>query len=220
MQRIVIASLDGNSLILNQRLFALSVYGIRWVSNEKLMFQHVGYDAAVGLSGVIERDWRIIDITTQTQKVLIENEGWNNPLNPFELIDPLRNDPDHVVMSVEGKSTYSLYKVNINNGEYKQIAQGLARTFDWFTDKEGNPALRFDIGGNKASTIDVLAKDQSTGKWKIIKEIKRRKHDNVLRLDFYPYGFAENKNELVVLADEEDRERRIVATFDFEQQQK
>jgi len=49
-----------------------------------------------------------------------------------------------------------LWKVNILTGQGERLALGKSGTFYWYTDKAGNPVLRFDCVGRRCRKINVF----------------------------------------------------------------
>jgi dipeptidyl aminopeptidase/acylaminoacyl peptidase len=88
------------------------------------------------------------------------------------LIDPLPDDPDHVLMMAFDMSRYmpTLYQVDVNTGAAVVVEYGAARTTYWFTQK-GVPMLRTDTNSS-GSVLKILARGPGETNWKPVRTLK------------------------------------------------
>jgi dipeptidyl aminopeptidase/acylaminoacyl peptidase len=102
--------------------------------------------------------------TIPVQRVVALNRDGSNRVVLFEgqqrrmasllastrLVDTLLSDPENVLVSTYGNTGYALFRVNVNNGNAREVASGSWDTFEWVTDSTGAPVLRFDrLSGNQ-----------------------------------------------------------------------
>jgi len=111
-----------------------------------------------------------------------------------DVIDMLRSDPDHILMSFSDENILApdVQKVNVRNGSYKRVRRGATNIQEWYTDLRGE--VRVGQG----------LEDKSTEKWTL--RIRDKDDDNWRSYTDYPglkgneniYGFTSNPNEMVV----------------------
>jgi dipeptidyl aminopeptidase/acylaminoacyl peptidase len=69
-----------------------------------------------------------------------------------DIVSMLPQEPDRVLLPLfVSQGRLGLFKVNINTGEYEQVASGETDTVKWFADRNGEPAIRFDANARLTS---------------------------------------------------------------------
>ncbi len=93
-------------------------------------------------------------------------------LTPFEkvrvgLIDRLKNDDEHMLISMNKRNPrlFDPYRININSGKMKMIAQNTGNIIDWQTDHDGN--LRIAVTSDGVNT-SVLYRDTEKDKFQTL----------------------------------------------------
>ena len=93
-------------------------------------------------------------------------------LTPFEkvrveLIDRLKNDDEHMLISMNKRDprVFDAYRININSGEMNMIAQNPGNIVGWDTDHDGN--LRIAVTSDGVNT-SVLYRDTEKDKFQIL----------------------------------------------------
>jgi dipeptidyl aminopeptidase/acylaminoacyl peptidase len=90
------------------------------------------------------------------------NIDGSNPkdLTPFEkvktiLIDDLKNDPEHMLISLNkrDKRIFDVYRININTGEMKMVAKNPGNIMGWITDHEGKLRVAATTDGVNRSIL-------------------------------------------------------------------
>ncbi len=141
-------------------------------------------------------------------------ERSNNNLT--QVVNLLRDDPDHILMPATKNRVYDLFKVNVLTGAAEQITNGTKDTFQWYTDRQGKPIIRFDRN-YKGSRIDVFAWSDETQAWEKIRTIRTSRRNNEEVFEFTPVAPTGVSNQIYVISDEEDDPRRAVKIFDLKE---
>ncbi len=90
------------------------------------------------------------------------NIDGSNPkdLTPFEkvktmLIDDLKNDPEHMLISLNkrDKRIFDVYRININTGQMKMVAKNPGNIMGWITDHEGKLRVAATTDGVNRSIL-------------------------------------------------------------------
>ncbi|NIM91816.1 MAG: prolyl oligopeptidase family serine peptidase [Candidatus Aminicenantes bacterium] len=81
-------------------------------------------------------------------------------LTPFEkvrvgLVDRLENDDEHMLISINKRDprVFDVYRINVNTGEMKIIAQNPGNVVNWLTDHEGNLRVAIATDGVNNSLL-------------------------------------------------------------------
>ena len=139
----------------------ISVAGARWRDNT-----NVTIDRTVVL--VIGRDGG-------SGKILMPDSGFGASVQ-----EVLPDDPSNVLLSIFENGSYatSLFKVNIETGEFEKVERGrfreqgptrfrrFLRTIDWQTTQDGTAYLRYDRDDTR-NTIEVYGRPLGGG-WKLV----------------------------------------------------
>ena len=143
----------------------------------------------------------------------------NQNRNLSRVTNILPDDPDHILMPAVKGGELDLWKVNVTNGEAVRVGLGKKGTFHWYTDRKGNPILRFDCRGSRCRKVNVYAPDKITGEWEIIRSIKYTDNDEDSDggFDFWPLASTENENQFYVLSQEDEYPRHAIKIYDVEQ---
>lgn len=115
------------------------------------------------------------------------------------IISTLRNDFDHILMSIDEGTALNIYKVNVNNGDRELVLKGNsdigAVGFDW----EGEPrtAQSYDANG---PAILLMARAKGDTKWKTV---ARRDARDRKRIELIGFVDPDAPNRLYFVADKD-----------------
>ena len=170
------------------------IYGFTWLTNNR-----IGYVKDDG--GDENMHFYAINI-----------DGTNEiDLTPFDniqarIIDDLEEDPNNVIIGLNKRNPqiHDPYRVNINNGTMKMIAENPGNISDWMTDHDGR--LRIAITSDGVNT-SILHRKSETEKFK-----------SILTTDFKvsvsPLFFTFD-NENLYVSSNRDRDKASIFEFDI-----
>lgn len=142
----------------------------------------------------------------------VSKQNWNLS----RITNPLRIDPEHIIMPARNNEDLDLWKVNVINGKTERIAKGRQRTFYWYTDEVGRPVMRFDCSGRFCRKVYVYVPDsEDEGKWKKIKSFKTRPDEDNEEYDFWPIAQSDDPDKFYVMSYEDEDERQSIKLFDL-----
>lgn len=177
-----------------------------------------GAGYSLGSSRILSIDYSENADETKPFTVLFEDQKKLQRQNRYlsQVTDILRNDPEHIVMPAVRSGELDLWKVNVISGQADRIAIGASGTFYWFTDRDGNPSLRFDCRGYRCGKVDLYAPEEGQEKWKRIRTIRRidKNKDEEPEFEFWPLAAAPKDDQYYVLSTEDKFERRTLKIFD------
>jgi len=158
-----------------------------WENRLNVHVQKIGEEEVARITGATERDiadyfWannnRIAyvqdtagDENFRLYAVNIDGSDLKE-LTPFEkvrveLIDRLKNDDEHTLISMNKRNPrlFDAYRININSGEMNMIAQNPGNIVGWHTDHDGN--LRIAVTSDGVNT-SVLYRDTEKDKFQTL----------------------------------------------------
>ncbi|HHE55819.1 MAG TPA: S9 family peptidase [Caldithrix abyssi] len=146
-----------------------------WKNRLNVHVQKIGEEKVTRITSAENRDiagfaWandqRIIYVQDKAGdenfKLYAVNIDGTNPsvLTPFEkvrvgLIDDLEDDPDYMIIQMNKRDprVFDAYRININTGEMKIIAQNPGNIAQWITDWQGNIRLATTTDGVNTSLL-------------------------------------------------------------------
>jgi len=146
-----------------------------WENRLNVHIQKIGEEEVARITGATERDiagyfWannnRIAyvqdtagDENFRLYAVNIDGSDLKE-LTPFEkvrveLIDRLKNDDEHILISMNKRNprVFDPYRININSGKMNMIAQNPGNIMGWHTDHEGNLRVAVTTDGVNTSVL-------------------------------------------------------------------
>ncbi len=112
-----------------------------------------------------------------------------------DVIDMLRSDPDHILMSFSDENVIApdVQKVNVRTGEYTRIRRGSANIQEWYTDLRGEIRVGQGLADKSTEkwTLRIRDKDDDN-KWSSYKDYPGLKGNETI------YGFTSNPDEMIV----------------------
>ena len=136
------------------------------------------------------------------------------------ITDILLDDPEHVIIPASDSSRYHLWKVNIFTGKAEVIGKATPTTFEWFTDGEGKPSLRFDCeGGIYCPRVSVHARAIGTSgdeasHWSQIMTLKVKPFEDRYDYKFWPMAAGPTKGQFYVFSNGKDDISANVKLYD------
>lgn len=138
-------------------------------------------------------------------------EAW-----PGDLLDMLRNDPDHVLLTYwDGGGDLNVAKVDINTGEAVKTIDGHGRVLQYITDRDGQVMGRLAYRGANGRVL-IMEALEPTGRWT---EVFRLRQDDLRDLPDYQFlGAADEPGKAYVTVQPdapEGQNTAAVHVFDF-----
>ena len=135
------------------------VHWIRWISEDRLLYSATskhGYRTSKRANWQITRKARIVVAMNRSGQdsisLLNGDDGIWNASNTGRIVDFLENDPKHVLLVGIAGQFINLYKVNVFDGGHSLVAKGNKYSFEWYTDRNNKPVIRFDSSANGSVT--------------------------------------------------------------------
>jgi len=146
-----------------------------WENRLNVHVQKIGEEEVERITGATERDiagyyWannnRIVyvqdtagDENFRLYAVNIDGSDLKE-LTPFEkvkveLIDRLKNDDEHMLISMNKRNprVFDVYRINVNSGKMNMIAQNPGNIMGWHTDHDGNLRIAVTTDGVNTSVL-------------------------------------------------------------------
>ncbi len=210
---------------------------VDWATEDRLVMKVRGYvDYGVrkmkflSLKDIREKNYknfpfpieRLIAVNrdgTDSMVLLSDKRDFQRSFSNANVIDFLKNDPDHIMMAAHLRGDLDLFKVNINTGEYERVAVGNKRTFDWYVDRSGEPAFRFNsnIRGTVIYIYAREAKEDGDFKWKKVRTIRLNKENEnrEAATEFKPLYPGPTETTYYVAARPEGAQTTGIYLYDF-----
>lgn len=154
---------------------------------------------------------------SEQNRIAKQNSGYS------KVLDLLRNDPDHVIMPASDGTRYHLWKVNIFSGIGDVVGRGTPETFEWFTDGNGKPSLRFDCeDGKYCPRVSVHARAPGTSgaeeaHWSQVMTLNVKPFENRYDYDFWPLGPAPKDGQFYAFSNGKDDISANIKLYDMVQ---
>jgi len=207
---------------------------LEWAGNSRLLAA-VSSRTTAGKRGIMVGGSRIISIALDGGENATlfgdEKKVDRQNLRLSRITDLLHHDPDHVIMPAWRNSDLDLFKVNVVTGSAERIAKGSSNTFYWYTDRKGEPVMRYDCSGKcrKVKVYKYVTESDNSGgervtsednkTWKKIKTFDLKPNEDEEDFDFYPVAQTDNEDQYYVISQEDDAPRRSIKIFDLEKEE-
>jgi dipeptidyl aminopeptidase/acylaminoacyl peptidase len=215
--QLVIYDLDERRFVKAINFDRHSIYWLHWATNDRLLISisisyNIKYSNALTVelpaSRTISLDWR----TENAVMLFAKDRAINRQnINLSRLVDPLPEDPDHVLMAAYKRGDLDLWKVNVISGNSDLIESGASSTFAWITDGNGGASFRLDR--NTIGTVMRVYVRTPKGGWKKI--ISTRMNEKGEAPEFWPIARGDQQNEMYVLATPKDEKMATVKIYDL-----
>ena len=128
---------------------------------------------------------------------LFENNRLALDTLSVDLIDPLRNDPDNVLMGTWGNSGFTLYRVNVHNGRTSAVEDAAWQTSRMIVNRQGRAIMRLDALPY-SSGYRYYRRPASGGGWTVAHEVRRGQRSQ--NRDFSPLAAGPGSSQVYVAA--------------------
>lgn len=165
---------------------------IRWANDDIVLasfWQSSKIQRTPITSGYIYR----LQVSTQDAKILIQPKDIFRQFNS-NIIDMLRNDPDHILMSFSDYNTSApdVQKVNVRTRRYSRVRSGSESIQDWYTDRRGEVRIGQGLKDKSKEDWRLTIRDADSDNWRDSSEYPGLdENENI-------FGFTNNPNELIV----------------------
>jgi dipeptidyl aminopeptidase/acylaminoacyl peptidase len=122
----------------------------------------------------------------------------------------LPNDPENVLMVVDGEDGRSLFKVNVITGKGEIMERPSPSVWDWWLDLEGRPIVRVE---SSFGTLRFFRRDIG-GKWKKFHSVRLRELEKD-RIEYEWLGASSETGKIYVLARPEGAQRYGIYLYDL-----
>jgi len=208
-----------------------------WASDDRLLVKVRGFVDLTGRGGILSLDdmrkGKIKGIPFPFERLMaIDRDGSNAmPLlsdkRDFQrsyfnanVVDFLRDDPEHVLMAAELGNDLDLFKVNIITGDYERIALGTSRTYAWYVDRNGEPAFRFNTNRRRTVVYIYAREDRDNGKikWRKVRTIRLDQNSEIRdkATEFKPLEAGPTATTYYVAARPDGAQTTGIYLYDFE----
>ncbi|NOR22637.1 MAG: prolyl oligopeptidase family serine peptidase [Candidatus Aminicenantes bacterium] len=158
-----------------------------WENRLNVHVQKIGEEEVTRITGAMERDIADYFWANNNRIAYVQDTAGDEnfrlyaanidgsdikELTPFEkvrveLVDRLKNDDEHMLISMNKRNprVFDVYRININSGKMNMIAQNPGNIMDWHTDHDGN--LRVAVTSDGVNT-SVLYRDAEKDKFQTL----------------------------------------------------
>ena len=160
---------------------------------------------------------RLFAVDRAGKAVALLGENRNAALDgAFDLGDImsfLPNDPQHILMVIDGYEGRSLFKVSLETGHGEQIERPSDSVVGWWLDLDGNPVVRITVSNG---TVRLFRKDEEN-KWRAF--YKTRVREMSEREDYEAVGPSDQPDKYYVLARPPGHDRTGLYLYDLDAEQ-
>lgn len=160
---------------------------------------------------------RLFSIDRNGKAVALLGDNRNAALEgAFDLGDirsVLPQDPQHILMELDGFNGRSLFKVNIETGRGEQLERPSESVMGWWLDVNGNSIVR--VSSSKG-TVRLFRKD-AENKWRLFHKQKVREMDE--REEYVALGPSDNPDKYYVLANPPGHDRAGIYLYDLKKEE-
>jgi dienelactone hydrolase len=141
------------------------------------------------------------------------NAALEGAFNLGEVRSLLPNDPQHILMELDGFNGRSLFRVNIETGRGEQIERPSESVVGWWLDLDGRPVVRMSI---TSRTVRLHRKDEDS-KWREFYRMRLR--DAREGVEYEPVGPSDQPDKYYVRAHPPGRDRLGVYLYDLKKEE-
>jgi dipeptidyl aminopeptidase/acylaminoacyl peptidase len=159
---------------------------VDWVSDDRLIISLTGFEDTrrdklmAAWAGEVAKHYDVrrfdrligMDVSGEN-RVTMFGERSSDISDLGDIVHRLPNEPDHVLMAGKLNGKLDLFRVNVRNGSHTLVASGSSNTKEWFADREGYPAFRYDV--NRSQTVlSIFVRTTPVGetpRWKKLRTI-------------------------------------------------
>ena len=167
------------------------IYWCRWANNERLLCGFHGID---GFRGKLISATRLVAVNADGSdpKVLLQDQ-LKDEMTQYQddVVDWLPDDPEHVLIEVPSLSGTGVSRLNIYTGNTRIIERHREGTREWMSDGRGTVRLR---RYSDLESVKWYFRRADSDKWEILHQYGVADQD----ADYYPVGFGEDPDDLLV----------------------
>ncbi len=148
-------------------------------------------------------------------KVLVQNGSAGVSQFQDRILHRLPDDPEHVLVQLDNDANVfpSVFKLNIRNGNLRQIVRERDPVLHWFSDRDG--AVRFGYGFTDTTKKGIyLARNSADGDWRVLNRFARFDSEQ-----WRVAGFSVTKDSLLVLSNHNGRDALFEMDLDDQSDQ-
>ncbi len=200
---------------------SLFLEGVAWKNDNRLLFW-VRQRITEMTSGLGSRQRQEVGETDVTRIYGVNRDG-SNLTQLFEnsrlaletlsvnLIDPLENDPENVLMGTWGSAGFTLYRVNVNSGRTAAVEDAAWETVDMLVNRDGRAIMRVDALPYR-SGYRYYRRPPSGGRWTVAHEVRRGQGSQ--NRDFSPFAAGPGPSQVYVAARAAGEEYQAIYLYD------
>ncbi len=155
----IVQKLDGSDRYIQPPIEEADIYSFRWANDDRLL---VMYELTI-----IRNEYTAFE-RTETRLAAINADGsdfeWvvrpskikngtglgamhDNPMWQTDIIDMLEDEPNHILLAVDGdfNNQDEIRKIDIRNGKFKVLEDGFRGVQRWMTDSKGEPRFGWGV---------------------------------------------------------------------------
>lgn len=200
----VVQNLDGSDRYIQPPIDTADIYDFVWANENRLLVkyelaivrsQYVNFRNTETRLAAINADGSDFAWIVRPSKVKNSaggrNEKHDNPMWQTEIIDMLPDEPNHILLSVDGdfNNQDEIRKIDIRSGRFKELEDGFRGVQHWKTDSQYEPRFGWGVWEEKR----IAYWKNLEGGW-----------EQVSNADWFSqygiYGFDETPDHLIVSA--------------------
>ncbi len=214
-KRTPVAQLGHEAVAKKAEAYISAVY---WKTDERVLFRTSVREkegAFVAAYGTIRRlGDRIFAVSrdgTKTVRLLADTDlaSMEGTLDLGDIASFLPNDPENILLFVNGWKGATLIRVNVLTGAGKTMEPPDREVWTWMTDVNGLPVIRVKFGGG---AINYFRKE-SSGAWKKFYELPWLERKN--SMEFELVATSDRTGYYYVLARPPGKDRRAIYLYDL-----
>ncbi len=138
-----------------------------------------------------------------------KNRELNFAFDLGEVRSMLPRDPNNILMTVDGLSGRSLFKVDVRTGLGEVVERSNRSVVDWWLDLDGKPVVRAEMSGGRLR----FYRREEGDRWKKYYQIRVAELKE--RSEYEPIGPSDQPGKFYVLARPEGAQHRAVYLYDL-----
>lgn len=163
------------------RLGKVLVYGLRWVSDDRLVYSAGSTELGVSyrrgqlhFTGVPQLFSTTRDLKDHVALFRDDRKITRENIIGTAQISRIPGDADHFLVPVRISGDLDLIRVNARDGTWTLVAEGLDLTAAWFVDRTGQPAIRFDSNrrGTEIRVMTPERRENGSIRWRLATRVR------------------------------------------------
>lgn len=156
---VVVQNLDGSDRYIQPPIDDADIYAFRWANDERLLImyeltivrnEYLNFRNTESRLAAVDADGSNMEWIVRPSRIKNgtgRNNVHPNPMWQTEIIDMLPNDPNHILLSVDGdfNGQDEIRKIDIRNGRFQVIEDGFRGVQHWMTDANSEPRFGWGV---------------------------------------------------------------------------